>query len=164
MNLKSKNNKGFTLLEVLIAVFVLSVGVVGSVDLILKSYSQVSSSEDKLTASYLAAEGLEIVRNIRDNNWKNNLNWDNGLDTTGTYRVDWLQNQLSTDTGENLLSSNLYGFNYFEGETSKFKRTIYLQKENDKISVKSEVTWKDRGREMKISAQEYLFNWYPTIE
>lgn len=67
---------GFTIIELMISVFILSVAVVG----IFSSYSMISiltsNSSDRIVASYLAQEGAEIVRNIRDINW---LDIDNGV-------------------------------------------------------------------------------------
>ena len=62
-------SKGFTIIELIIAIFVLSVAVVG----IFSAFSIIvvltSDTADRLTATYLAQEGMEIVRNIRDTNW-----------------------------------------------------------------------------------------------
>ncbi len=62
---------GFTLIELIISIFVMSVAVVG----VYSAFSMVSvltaDTTDRLTATYLAQEGMEIVRNIRDTNWLN---------------------------------------------------------------------------------------------
>lgn len=70
----SKDGKlltGFTIIELVISVFILSAAVVG----VFGAFSVVtilaSDSSDRLTATYLAQEGTEIVRNIRDTNWLN---------------------------------------------------------------------------------------------
>lgn len=159
-----RKSPAFTLLEVLIAVFVLLIGVVGSVDLITTSFSQVLVNESKLTATYLAAEGLEIVRNIRDNNINNGLSWNDGL-SNGNYRVDWLSNNLrsiSETKDAQLLVSNTYGFNYQEGGFSRFYRIITIVDEdpNDgKIFIKSKVFFKVRGKDFQTEVSEYLFDW-----
>jgi len=65
------SSKGFTIIEIVISIFILSFAVVG----IFSAFSVVviltSDSADQLTATYLAQEGMEIVRNIRDTNWLN---------------------------------------------------------------------------------------------
>ena len=63
------NKKGFTLLEVITAIFILTVGVGGALSLMNQTLSTASIIEQRLIASYLAQEGIEIVRNIRDTNW-----------------------------------------------------------------------------------------------
>jgi prepilin-type N-terminal cleavage/methylation domain-containing protein len=61
--------KGFTLIELIISIFIISVALIG----IYSAFSIVviltSDTADRLTAAYLAQEGQEIVRNIRDTNW-----------------------------------------------------------------------------------------------
>ncbi len=82
----SQKKEGFTLIEIIIAIFILSVAIVG----IFSAFSIVliltSDLADRLTATYLAQEGIEIVRNIRDTNW---LNMDANPDSGYTW-VDGL--------------------------------------------------------------------------
>jgi len=78
------NNKSFTILEVILAIFILTVGVFASFSLIQQSLVATSLNESKLAAYYLAQEGLEIIRNIRDNNWllrrtDADVSWNDGL-------------------------------------------------------------------------------------
>ena len=82
INLKTaKLSAGFTIIELIISISILSVAIVG----IFSAFSIItiltSDSADRLTGTYLAQEGMEIVRNIRDNNW---LNMDVCLGPEGT--------------------------------------------------------------------------------
>ena len=74
-----KNNKGLTLIELVIAIFVISIGVVGTFGVLQKIVVSTSLSSSKLVAAYLAQEGIEIVRNIRDTNWVEGEAWDNDI-------------------------------------------------------------------------------------
>ena len=84
--MENKYQNGFTLLETIVAVGLITVGLISALALISSSLFYVSSIEDRLIAANLAGEGIEIVRNIRDNNWlqnptdptKWNLNLSNG--------------------------------------------------------------------------------------
>jgi len=85
---KQKKRRGFTLLEVIIAIFILTVGAGASFALIQQTLLASSLIEFKIIAAYLAQEGIEIVRNIRDTNWlqeQRNTDpaksspWDDGL-------------------------------------------------------------------------------------
>jgi prepilin-type N-terminal cleavage/methylation domain-containing protein len=66
-----KNNHGFTLIELIISVFILSIAIVGIFGAFSIMIILTSDAADRLTATYLAQEGIEIVRNIRDTNWLN---------------------------------------------------------------------------------------------
>ena len=58
-----------SLIEVIIAVFVVSLGSSVATSLVVTSIQSNSFSRDNLIALNLATEGLEAMRNIRDNNW-----------------------------------------------------------------------------------------------
>lgn len=74
-----KNGAGFTILEVIIAIFLITVGLISvySAATYLTSSSRISKG--KLIASQFAQEGIEAVRNIRDRNWMEERDWRNGL-------------------------------------------------------------------------------------
>ena len=55
------------MLEVITAVFVIVVGVGGTVILINQTLGSAQRTTSKLIASYLAQEGIEIAKNIREN-------------------------------------------------------------------------------------------------
>jgi len=59
---------GFTLLETLAAVSVLTFAIVGPLTLAYYSIRSSSVSQNQLTAFYLAQEAIEYIKNLRDNN------------------------------------------------------------------------------------------------
>lgn len=72
MNFRNKKNlkaNGFTLVEVMASVMVLSVGVIGSLTLITYNLRNITFTERRIIATGLVEDGLERVRNIRDTNW-----------------------------------------------------------------------------------------------
>lgn len=58
--------KGFTLVETLVALSIFSVSLVGLISILARDVSSTGYAKGKDTAAYLAAEGVEYVRNIRD--------------------------------------------------------------------------------------------------
>ncbi len=98
-------NKGFTLLEMLIALSVISVGVMAAFTLSTANLNTAKANGQRILAANLAREGVEFIRNVRDTNWlriEANLDchpstptivdlcpWDYGLDqTTSTISFD----------------------------------------------------------------------------
>lgn len=75
MKLFSKKNKGFTLPEVLIGISVLAMAILTATSLFVGITRNNTANMNDLTAYYLASEGLEAVRNIRDTHWLNNIQW-----------------------------------------------------------------------------------------
>lgn len=61
-----KNKKGFTLVETLVAISVFSVSVLGLFAVLTQGTSNTAYAKKKIVASYLAQEGIEYMRNLRD--------------------------------------------------------------------------------------------------
>lgn len=59
--------KGFTLIEAMIAVTILTLAVAGPLFTANRAIVAAVTARDQLTASYLAQEGIEYVRAMRDN-------------------------------------------------------------------------------------------------
>jgi len=71
---KIKNiKKGFSIMEAVISVFVVAVGLTATVSLIVSGLNHSIDSRNYIIASQLAQEGVELVRNVRDNNWVNSI-------------------------------------------------------------------------------------------
>lgn len=157
MQRKLKN--AFTLLEMMMAIFVLMVGFLGVMSLVQRAMFSTSISSDRLIAAYLAQEGLEIVRNIRDSNWLSRIAWDQGLGT-GNWEADYNDFSLSSWVGR-YLKINAGGFySYDSGSDTKFKRKITIQKPGQNIlNVVVEVSWQEKGVPYSLSVQGNLYNW-----
>jgi Tfp pilus assembly protein PilV len=68
-NKLKKIKRGFSFLEVIISVFVLSTGIIGVFAVINSSMIYSLNASNQQIAVMLAQEGIELTRNIRDNNW-----------------------------------------------------------------------------------------------
>ncbi|MBU1202889.1 prepilin-type N-terminal cleavage/methylation domain-containing protein [Patescibacteria group bacterium] len=64
-----KNRAGFTLIEVLISIAVLTIGIVTALGLAISNFNNNRDNFLRVTGANLAREGLELVRNVRDSNW-----------------------------------------------------------------------------------------------
>src|SRR3990167_10137401 len=62
------DNKGFTIIESLVAITVLVLAITGVTSAIQTGISSYIFSKDQIIAFYLAQEGVEQIRNIRDEN------------------------------------------------------------------------------------------------
>jgi len=157
---KLNHNKGFTIIEVMVGIGVILVGFAGTITLINKSLAFHDLAYSRLTASYLAQEGIEIVRNLRDNNFIQNRTWNDGL-SPGTYQVQYNSLQLMDYSGENLLIdpvTNLY--NYDSGNLTRYNRRIVIEQiSSEEIRVTSIVQWYNRGGNFDIRVEDHLFNW-----
>ncbi len=83
--IKIQKNKGFTLIETLIAVFILTLALNGFFALISSSLFSARYAKNEITANYLLQEVVDYIKNDRDtiafqnNNPASNDGWDNFL-------------------------------------------------------------------------------------
>ena len=68
MKKNNKTKKGFSIGEVMVAMFILIFGIVSAVFLTAQSVKQIGESRNAAIATLLAQEGTELVKNVRDNN------------------------------------------------------------------------------------------------
>jgi type II secretory pathway pseudopilin PulG len=115
MNFKLKRQKGpalsevegFTMIEIVISIFILSFTVVGIFNAFSIMTILTSDSADRLTATYLAQDGMEIVRNIRDNNWLNmDAYCETNPDCTTNNDYSWVDYLTSGSTNYSLNCTN----------------------------------------------------------
>ena len=161
--------KGFTLIEVIFAIFLVTVTAFAAFTLIDNTLVAVSSNKIGLTAYYLAQEGIELVRNIRDNNWlesrTGSVAWNDGL-AAGDWEMDYNDTALSAYTSRYLyLENSTKLFSYIESpnsldEETKFQRKITISDlSSDIIEVKITVYWVERSRTHRIEVISQLTNW-----
>jgi len=165
-----KKKTGFSLLEVIIAIFVLTTGILAVMSLIYKTVASSSFSSNRLIAAYLAQEGIEIVRNIRDTNWIQiqqkipGKNWNDGLGL-GTYQADYDDPSLTSITNPSYLNieTNNGFYGYDNGTQTSFQRTITISNGpiTDSLEIRVDVSWRERGVTYNFPPViERLYNWY----
>src|SRR3989344_5905146 len=82
LNMKISNgvkNKGFTIVESLVAISILVGVIIGTTSAIQIGISSYIFSKDQIIAFYLAQDGFEQIRNIRDENGLKSQPWLTGL-------------------------------------------------------------------------------------
>ncbi len=172
-------DKGFSFIEVLVSIFILVIAITASFSVLqgILSYNVTNSS--RLVAAYLAQEGIEIVRNIRDGNWLESrtnsvTSWDEGLTGCGGNgcRADYNHSYSPLDREDptlpdypvegqflNIDSSGFYGYGS-SPTTTKFQRKIVItQGAINELKVNVTVSWQEKGSSNTLSALENLYNW-----
>jgi len=167
INLKIKSG-GFALIEVIVSMVILSMVLAAAVGLLYTVSSAVEKNRDRLTATYLAQECLELVRNSRDTAWRNHQKWD----------CAW--NKDSSCSEEKILSS-IKGVVSIEEQKTKFSRNFSIENKSDqaflsrkkktgsflqlsgsssgKVSEEALITCTVNWGEDKLSISEILTNW-----
>ena len=73
-------SNGFSLIEVIIAIGIITVGIVSVINLLSFNLKNEIKNKNKMIAIYLAQEGIEVIRQIRDNNFFVGSDWLTGID------------------------------------------------------------------------------------
>jgi hypothetical protein len=150
--------RGFTLI---IASFVLTVGIVGAYMAISGPIHYTKDSMSKITAAYLAQEGVEIVRNIRDTNWLQTPgNWNNGLMSCSSgCEAEYNNSSLIPLPGNprNLTKKDFYSYDPAGTETIFSREIVITNCPLDTcLQITSTVYWGGKS----ITIAENLYNWY----
>jgi len=125
--------KGFTMLEVMTGLFVLVVGLGGTLFLITQTFWNISLIKNKLVAAYLIQEGIEKVRNQRDTNFIRGNDWIAGISS-------------STET---IIINN-----------KDFQRRIIVsQPDGDTLTVRCRVSWSEKRVSLSMETVANLKNW-----
>ena len=159
--------KGFTLLETLVAVAVLMMALLGPFSIAQQSLRSAYYARDQVTAYYLAQEGVEFVRSIRDENYLSGNPWLNGISTCTDVAcmVDFPNFTYAPCSGTcpALKISDAGGlFNNATGADSKFTRQVTLTPVAgmpDEMIISVTVSWTSSGVPRIFTLQERLFNW-----
>jgi len=156
------SSRGQTLIEALVALSLLTVGFLSIFALLGRSLSSNRASAESYTATYLAAEGIEVVRNLIDANGIQKLPWNKGFSTPGDYEVEYNSNALLTNMGRFLTydpGTNIY--NYSGSVVTNFKRTISVTPiSTDEIAINSIVSWTGQGGgNFNVNLQDNFLRW-----
>lgn len=169
-----KNQKAFSMAELVMAITITSIGILGVFSLVLLNITSQDVNRGYLVASMLSQEGLEMVRNKRDWNWisfqGNSLHsWDEDIaDNDGTFAVshdnpafDFACNSI----GENCARLYLNGSGFYTSDPTgaaltPYRRLILVDEETgNSFRVRSIVEWSERGHLHNYTAETYLYNW-----
>lgn len=119
----SQKNSGQSLIETMVAIFILVMGITSAVGLASFSLNNSTSIAKQIVATGLAREGVEAVKNMRDTNWlqqttidPNCYNFETAGNTGNCYK-NWLTQKYCIDPTDN--NGNCAGTattqNYFLG-------------------------------------------------
>ncbi|MDD3793757.1 MAG: prepilin-type N-terminal cleavage/methylation domain-containing protein [Candidatus Gracilibacteria bacterium] len=160
-----KNKKAFSMIEILVGILIFTMGVVSVYSMIITTLSLNDYNKNYIIAANLAREQLELVRNIRDSNYKkiqvyNQINPLNDIHTNvfqiGKYYK--IENDFDTTSfpisvteitdfgeGESMLNTKMNNYalcltpqnNYtFDCSSSNKKTSFYRYIKIDKIEYK----------------------------
>lgn len=173
--------KGQSLVELMIAMSVLTTGFLGTLALLSRSLTLNRTVTDRNVATYLAAESIEVVKNLIDANIYEGSAWNCGVNSN-TYVASY--NSLppgSACPGQGLTVANVNNRQvYFDPSTNlyvngdpgggaiptAYQRAVTIQRDGtppdeDRLIVTATVTWTDVAGAEQVTLQDQFVNWRP---
>ena len=154
------NEKGYLLIEVMIAITILSIGFLGILGLVSSAIGLNRMVSDQFIANYLNMEGIEIVKSLIDANVMQGKPWNEGF-SGGDFEIDYKSAFLENNSSRRISFDSTTGsYGYFGEKQTPFVRTINIELMGaDQIKVKSTIKWTGRGGKFETSLEDYFFNW-----
>lgn len=175
------------MVEAMVASVIGVVGILGILGLLTDSLAKSTEIGDRFTATYLSAEGIEIVRGLIDENYTSqqkkdwsvlfsDLAFSSGpVPFQMQYNISLLDFQCSdcilvserfVKDPANFIpmrkdSDGKYG--YFAGTVTSFRRVISLDydvlNEPKRLKIISRVDWSSRGKSYNVIMEDYIYDW-----
>lgn len=179
-NRKKNTRRGFTLIETMVAITLLTVAITAPMTLATQSLSTAYYARDQIAAFHLAQEAIESVRHIRDGNVlynslgftpTHNLLYTNSdpIPTDGTdFAIDTGDDSIiSCSGGCPVLKTNgeLFGYSSDSGWTdTKYTRSVkatFVDALNNEIHVEVTVEWQTArfNTPRKFTISENIYRW-----
>ncbi len=169
-NIKFKKAKAFTLAEVIIILFIASIGIISSLGLAVKSSYFQNVKKDLLGVAFLSHEGLELMINLRDTNVIMNKDYDNwdSISSLGIAQAEYFIDYYSLIASSSVsgidgtvLQQDSNGFFVHNNSypDSIFKRMISVNAEtNSSTTIESWVQWNNRGKTYDYKLETILYD------
>ena len=166
MTFLPKARSGQALIESIVAASMLTVGFLGLLSLLARSISVNRVVADNYVATYLGAEGIEVVKNVIDANILQSRPWNAGI-TQGDFEVAYDSRTLGTPFTSRTLFfdpvADLYSYDAQGATATPYVRGISIEfLGSDEIRVTSRVLWTTRGGgNSAIALEDHFYNWRP---
>jgi len=170
-----KPPSGQTMVEAIIAVGLVMFAILGVFRMMSQSLGLTRVVRDQYVGNYLAAEGVELIKNMVATNVQNGINWNSGLELSGaSYEIDYTDTIGTIRTANNRKLrfdpvSGFYGYQVGLPVETVFERIVTVAYPDcpapdcaDHLQVNSAVAWTTRsGGQFDINIESHLFNWVP---
>lgn len=164
---KKKKNRGFTLIEALVAIAILTVSIAGPITIASRGIASAVFARDQITAFYLAQEAIEFIRNKRDENNLRGNGWVDGLSKCLDGKVctiDSKNNEINECIGGICpvlkYNDSTAFYSYDSGEDSNFTREIRMVTINVKeIAITTTLSWTTGTITKSFTVKEHILDW-----
>ena len=167
-----QQSKGFSVIEVMVAVSIISMSVLGIFSLLVYNQKAYLSTKNQFIAAMLSQEGAELVRNVRDSNWLDGLAFNDGI--PAAFRIDTqsgIKESITQVASINEPAAKLLQldgvYRHDSGTPTAFARLITAENiyeppidaAVDGLKITSLVQWTERGTPRQRQTVVLLYDW-----
>ncbi len=170
-NLKLRTNAGFTLVETVVAIFILSMSIGALLTLAAGGFFSVRYARNQIVADHLAQEALEYIRNDRDTASQARIPWNTwlvSLESAGcasACRVDAYATphyQVCTNACPSFFySATPPYYSYSTQANTTYVRTVTIERAagGRQLIVTARMSWKNGANTKTVSQSMLLSDW-----
>jgi Tfp pilus assembly protein PilV len=177
MSFSFHSRRGQTLVEALVALSILTVGFVGIIVLLTRSFQLNRTTANDTQATYLAAEGIEVAKNLIDHDVYEQLSgnssysWGSCFPYSGSHyyfpidyeTTDCASLDVSNSAPDTPLyfnpTSDTFSVNSLGANSTDFVRNIEVTNNGEELDVRSTVTWSNGALGNTITLEDHFYNW-----
>ena len=164
-----KARRAFTLVETLVAISILLLALAGPMSIAARALSSAYYARDEVGAYYLAQEGIEYVRAVRDQNYLTTSDWltgepggiqlNNCINTSCVLEVPLFKHSVCSGVCSKLLITSSGGlYNQESGAESPYTRVLTIEQVNsNEVAVKVTVSWMSGRIPRTFQLVDHLF-------
>lgn len=165
---KNNNKKeASVMIESLIATTLIVIGLLGIFNLFSSSIKKSITAVHKLQAVYLAAEGIEVVKNILDTNYSNGYFLITNAESINKVSYN-TTDQRRLNQNVDIYTIFFDGLKFYQSDTENpnektiFERNISITNNSQNLIVSSTVSWAESdGKEFSVTLNDIFYNWRP---
>lgn len=163
------------MIETTVAIGIVITAIVGTVTLVNYTLRSTTSTANRLVATQLALEGIEVIVHLRDSNYLSGNPFDTGLvsgsDTTAIVTFDPLANTWAVDFSPNTIDESaariyreggIYRQDSIQptGSPTIYARLVEIDASApDQLTVTSRVQWQENNNTLDTEVSRILYDW-----
>ncbi len=156
------------MIESIVAASLVVVGILGIMSLLINSAHTSASATNRLTAAYLASEGIEVVKNILDTEYLEGQSFAHDFTPGTTYSLSYDSVSpllaVGTSTPVQITPAHFFCDSLDPGCTGTgtiFNRAVYIGNSGNSavLDVQSIISWTENGASKTFTLEDKFTDW-----